>query len=127
MFGQMCNKQAFVSSSINHSLSCFLFLMLFRVEKPNWHKQEVENWDKNWSGLLTSGDWQSGLSSSASSIFFSNQQKSFILDFSRIQNSKYWPNKIHFVDIVYNKEERKEKSKLKKMKNEIKLSQSGCI
>lgn len=32
--GGMCNKQAGISSSVERSLSHFLVLMLFRVEKP---------------------------------------------------------------------------------------------
>ena len=43
MFGRMCDMQTLISSSVERSLPLFLFLILFKVEKPNSHKYEVEN------------------------------------------------------------------------------------
>ena len=43
MFGRMCDKQTLISSSVERSLSLFVFLILFKVEKPISHKYEVEN------------------------------------------------------------------------------------
>ena len=46
MFGRMCDKQTLIYSSVERSLSLFLFLILFKVAKPNSHKQEVENCER---------------------------------------------------------------------------------